>query len=591
MSWMDGDGKVHSTNDYSTMRHLFTTADKLIGHNIVRFDVPVLQRLLDVDTQATIIDTLPISWYVNHHLMRHGLDDYGKRYGVPKPVVDDWENLSYEEYAYRCEEDVKINAKLWEELERKLKRLYRSDGYDKVVAYLTFKMQCAADQEQYGWRLDVDRAQKLFDHLSEEKEEKESALAQAMPKRVLTRKAKPPKNMFKQDGSLSAHGERWKQLLSDNFMPPSTMTEITVKTGEELGNPSSHEQVKDWLWSLGWKPQTFKYVRGENYGEERKIPQIRNGEDLCESVTNLIEVEPAIGLLDGLTVINHRLGIVKGFLECEENGYVKAEISGLTNTFRFKHRKPLVNLPGVDKPYGEDIRGCLLASEGNNLIGCDMVSLEDTTKRHYMQPLDPDYVEEMSKDGFDPHLDLAKHAGEVTQDQIDQHNAGVIDLKALRKNYKAANYACVYGVKETTLSRQTGMMKRDAKKLIEAYWQRNWAVKKVADSRKVREIEGQKWIYNDVSGFWHSLRADKDKWSTTNQSTGVYCFDTFVALAKRNGVKVIGQFHDEIIADSSDTKRDTQVLDLCCDILNDKLKLNVDLGIDYEIGTNYAEVH
>ena len=42
-----------------------------------------------------------------------------------------------------------------------------------------------------------------------------------------------------------------------------------------------------------------------------------------------------------------------------------------------------------------------------------MTSLEDTTKRHYMQPYDPKYVHEMSQAGFDPHLDLAKHAGAI----------------------------------------------------------------------------------------------------------------------------------------------------------------------------------
>ena len=64
---------------------------------------------------------------------------------------------------------------------------------------------------------------------------------------------------------------------------------------------------------------------------------------------------------------------------------------------------------------GAEIRGCLIAPEGYTLCGADMTSLEDTTKRHYMKPYDPAYVEEMSKEGFDPHLDLAKHAGAVTQ--------------------------------------------------------------------------------------------------------------------------------------------------------------------------------
>ena len=78
--------------------------------------------------------------------------------------------------------------------------------------------------------------------------------------------------------------------------------------------------------------------------------------------------------------------------------------------------KPLVNLPGVDKPYGDVIRGVLTCPEGYTLCGSDMTSLEDTTKRHYMKPLDPDYVEEMSREGFDPHLDLALFAGDITQE-------------------------------------------------------------------------------------------------------------------------------------------------------------------------------
>ena len=37
--------------------------------------------------------------------------------------------------------------------------------------------------------------------------------------------------------------------------------------------PNSSAQVKDWLFSLGWNPQTFKYIK-EDDGSEREIPQI-----------------------------------------------------------------------------------------------------------------------------------------------------------------------------------------------------------------------------------------------------------------------------------------------------------------------------
>jgi hypothetical protein len=44
--------------------------------------------------------------------------------GVAKPKVDDWQNLSFEEYAHRCEEDTKINWMLWKKMERRLKEIY-----------------------------------------------------------------------------------------------------------------------------------------------------------------------------------------------------------------------------------------------------------------------------------------------------------------------------------------------------------------------------------------------------------------------------------------------------------------------------------
>ena len=420
LSYAAPDGAVVSLTDYDKMRSFFLGADRLIGHNIVRYDIPLVEKLLGIKVKADLVDTLVLSWYLNFKRARHGLAQYGDEYGVPKPVVDDWENLSVAEYTHRCEEDVKINLQLWQQLSKKLKRLYHDDEAEKrIVRYLTFKMKCAATQEALGWRLDVDKAQGHYDELEALKVEKEEALADVMPVRILTRKMNPPAKMYKADGELSVTAERWFQALADNYLPPSTNQPITVRTGEERGNPNSNDQVKDWLYELGWKPRTFKYLRGENYGEERKIPQVRKDSELCDSVLELIEQHPSVELLDGLTVITHRLSVIRGFLGSHKDGWLKAEIAGLTNTFRFKHMKPLVNLPGVDKPWGKEIRGCLIAPDGYILCGSDMVSLEDTTKRHYMKPLDPEYVAEMSQDGFDSHISLAVFAGALTQEEYE----------------------------------------------------------------------------------------------------------------------------------------------------------------------------
>ena len=592
MSWYNIEtGEEGSTKNYDTMRHMLTTHG-LIGHNIVTYDIPLVEKLLGIKVEGTIIDTLPLSWYLEPQRIRHGLDDWGKTLGVEKPKIDDWDSLTYEEYRHRCEEDVKINHMLWKRLERKLRNLYRDEGErQKLIDYLTFKMECARDQEAYGWKLDVAGAEALLADLQQQKEDKELELRKAMPQKPITKVMNPPKIMTKKDGELSSRGEAWLQTLRENYLPISTNTPITVLVGHEEGNPNSNEQVKAWLFDLGWIPRTYKFVRGEAFGEERKIPQVRNGSDLCDSVVDLVEEHPAVGLLDGLTVINHRLGIVKGFVEMHKDGWLVAGIAGLTNTFRFKHRKPLVNLPAVDKPYGKEIRGLLTAPEGVELCGSDMVSLEDNTKRHYMKPLDPEYVEEMSCEGFDPHLDLAKHAGAVTQADIDRHTSGEIDLSALRKGYKAANYACVYGVGPATLSRQTGMTQGEAKKLIDAYWKRNWAVKKAADSQRVREIDGQMWIRNPLSGFWHNLRYEKDRWSTLNQSSGVYCFDSWVRKIKAQGVRVIGQFHDEVCCEITDRETTTKILKEAIQEVNIDLNMNVPLDVDVQFGNNYAEIH
>jgi hypothetical protein len=101
------------------------------------------------------------------------------------------------------------------------------------------------------------------------------------------------------------------------------------------------------------------------------------------------------------------------------------------------------------------------------------------------------------------------------------------------------------------------------------------------------------WVQNPVSGFWYSLRSDKDRFSTLNQGTGVFCFDTWVALCRGNGIKTIGQFHDEIIAivEKGKEEETRQVMLKSAEALNRKVNLNVPLGCDVQFGQTYANIH
>lgn len=469
----------------------------------------------------------------------------------------------------------------------------------RFIRYLQFKMECAAYQEQNPVGLDYDKVCRHIDELEMLQEEKVDALKAVMPKVPKIKKKSKPKNCFKKDGTHSTHGEAWFKLLREKKLPPTWSKEVEVVSHYEDPNPNSTDQVKSWLYELGWKPSTYKYVR-EPDGSERKIEQVRKDGELSPCVVKLKDKSPEVEILEGLTIIQHRLGIFKGFKECAlqqpDGSYrIKAEIGGLTNTLRFKHKKPLVNLPGVDKPWGQEIRSCLIATPGNELVGADMVSLESTTKRHYITPHDPDYAHMMSQEGFDEHLDLAIHAGALTEEQVEAHKAGKEDHSKVRKAFKPVNYSAVYGVGKRKLSRETGMTMKEAEDLLAAYWDRNWAVRVVAKEQYVKRVGGYDWLKNPVSGIYHELRYDKDRFSTLNQSTGVYLFDSWLIRAQRLGYNGVMQFHDETAGMSPLGKRQEtlQKLETAIDKLNEdpNIKLNVTLGIDAKFGNNYAEIH
>jgi hypothetical protein len=590
-------GPVNVLTDYQDMREFIRSSDILIGHNIQRFDIPVLERILGVEVKSKLRDTLALSWYLFPTEVRHGLAQWGERLGVSKPVVEDWENLPLEVYIDRCSEDVKINVSLWNLMRRRLSSLYGSTSeIEKLLDYVEFKMDCAKEQERSGWHLDVDKAIRLRDELTKIIDERTSELSQTMPKVPVYAVRKKPKAMFKINGQYSAKGEAWVELLKEQDLPKDTV-EAKVLVRYDEPNPASHDQIKSWLFSMGWRPKSFKLVRDKDTREVREIPQVRvdvGGEKvLCPSITKLMEKEPSLRALDGLTVAAHRLSIVQAWLDTVKDGKIQAEIQGFTNTLRFKH-KTVVNVPGVFRPFGEDIRSCLIAPKGYILCGSDMSSLEDRTKQHYMYPYDPEYVDEMNKPDFDPHLDLALFNNALSKEQVRAYKDGSdMSTKPIRTDYKSANYACTYGAQPARLQRELGISFEKAKKLFDGYWARNWSIENIAKDAVVKNVDGLLWLWNPVAQLWYYLKHDKDKFSTLNQGTATYCFDTWLKFVREKRPQLTAQFHDEIVLLIKEgyEAQCSGLLKDCIDKTNRLLKLNrsLDIGIDY--GRNYAEIH
>ncbi|NRA77288.1 MAG: hypothetical protein HRU18_03685 [Pseudoalteromonas sp.] len=614
VAYQSDDGWVqYSTTDYNKMRSFFMKKGRIfIGHNIARWDIPVVERILGIKVSNKIVDTLPLSWYLYSNKLKHGLDDWGTEFGIPKPKITqgEWEGplegetkqQFIDKMLHRCREDVKINCKLWDKQIKDLTNLYEKADPWAIINYIMFKIDCARKAEESRWKLDVARCEEALASLEADKASKLDTLIKAMPKVPVIKVVSKPSKMYKKNGDMAVAGVKWFELLKEQGLDSSNSEDVSYVSDLKLPNPTSVQQKKSWLFSLGWKPQTFKYVKdSDDSGRSftRKVEQIyidRKGEKmLCPSVKSLQDKEPAIEALEGLTILTHRIAILAGYLKnVDDEGYLKAQISGLTNTLRFKH-KTIVNLPSVSKPYGDIVRGVLIAPEGYELCGSDMSSLEDRTKQHYMWDYDADYVKEMQTDDFDPHLDLCVLAGFLTQEQADMHKSGEAKFSSERSLGKTANYACVYGASGKTVARSSGgkMTNEEGNKLVEKYWERNWAVKAIADDCVTKPCLKQNWLWNPVSKFWYSLRYDKDRFSTLNQGTAVYCFDMWIQEFFKRRPQITGQMHDEVILCIKKGFREqcAKLLKDSIHSVNEQLNLNRSLDVDVQFGDTYADIH
>ncbi len=222
------------------------------------------------------------------------------------------------------------------------------------------------------------------------------------------------------------------------------------------------------------------------------------------------------------------------------------------------------------------------------------------SKPHYFRKHDPVCVKSMMAKGYCPSIDIAEIAEFITnveeQRYRDDKFLSMEDeeyIKGKRKSAKPVNYGGIYGQGAEGLDRETGMGIRAATKLTNIYRQRNWAVNAVADEQITKVCRRQKWLYNPVSKLWYSLRAEKDRFSTLNQGTGVWCFDTWVRHVRSKGLPLIGQFHDEIVGLLKEEHKEKakKVLRWAIDETNRELKLDRELDISVDFGINYSEIH
>jgi len=410
---------------------LLSEAELIIGHNIIKYDIPVLKKLYGFKTKAKVFDTLVATrliWsdltdsdmkrvhtinYPRSLVNRHSLKAWGIRLGNYKQQIDtDWSVFTQEMLEY-CIQDVEVTHTLYQKILGQ-KIFNESLDIEHAVAELISR------QEIYGVMFDKEKATKLYAELSSER-------------------------------------DTIKQEMEETFKP-ITIKRVSEKTGKPLKdkvvefNPSSRRQIADRLKTkYNWKPVVFT-----NDG----LPKVD------DTVLNSLDF-PEAKLLARYFLLEKRIGMLaegkQAYLKLETKGRLHGTVN--TNnavTGRATHMHPnLGQVPAVSVPYGKQFRELFTVPKNKSLVGCDVSGLELRILGHYIAKFDNGSYADVVVNG-DIHTENQKLAGLDTRDQS-----------------KRFLYAWLYGAGVSKIAEVTGKSNKEAAQVKKRFLNRLPALSKL----------------------------------------------------------------------------------------------------------------
>lgn len=358
---------------------LLEEADEISGHNIVKFDIPAIQKLYpDFKPKGKIFDTLLMSKLVYPDVGE--IDDRKIRKGLfPKKLrgryslrawgyrlkeykgdyceqEDCWAEWSVDMQRY-CEQDVMVTQKLYNLLKSK-------DISEEAIKLEHQFAQILFKQEQRGVYFDKQKAIELASHLTAEKYRLEEELRLAFPPQTIETEFIPKVN------------NKTKGYVKGVPFIKKTVIEF---------NPSSRQMIADRLIKkYNWKPKELSPT-----GQPVINENVLEGMDFEEAplLKEYFLVTKTLGQLAEGNNAWLKLVAADGAI----HGYVDT-IGAVTG--RCTHNSPnLAQVPAVGGFMGKECRELFRAREGYKLVGCDASGLELRCLAHYMN--DPEYTHEI----------------------------------------------------------------------------------------------------------------------------------------------------------------------------------------------------
>ena len=476
-------------NDMEEAIALLDNASMLIGHNIISYDLRILDRILDWRPLSSVklFDTLlvgrlmyPDRTNLPLGLNSHSLRDWSQFAGSHKDDYNGgWEEFSQEMLDY-CLQDVVGNRAV----AIKQGEFYRDN--QPLIQLETTVAQLCCEMADNGWGFDLDRAVEYEQQLTLRSAELEDALRAAFP--TITE-------------------ERW-----------SEKTGKRLKDKVTIFNPGSSKQWAERLADkYGWVPELTD-----------------SGNPIVDEVTltNLSYPEAALGL--EYRDINKKRGMLADWiLRCEQGTGVS--IHGRTNsqgtaTGRASHSQP--NLAQV--PSDSQCRELFGPRDaGWTLVGCDLSGIELRCLAHYMKPFDG-----------------GAYAKEILEGDIHTANQNAAGLPT-RNHAKTFIYALIYGAGDGKIGSIVEGNARDGSTLKKKFFTALPALEKLIEKAQYRARKIGKLKMLD--GRACPVRQVRTALNTLLQGAGAILSKYWLVEAKRllelnhpGLYRIHGWIHDEL---------------------------------------------
>jgi DNA polymerase-1 len=386
-----------------------------IGHNILGYDMPALNKVLGLKIKLTqCIDTMLMSMFYNPSMDNgHSLDAWGRRLLFPKQDHTDFSQYSARMLEY-CENDTLLCYRIYKALVTRMRR----EGFTEQGIELEHKSWYLVKQQQRnGFPFNFKECTALFARVHQRLDEiKEEVYRFWPPQLEIVRHFKQAR---KKDGTYTKgyleHQSQYVRLQEDNEGGYYAYDYVEF-------NLASPVERRDKLLELGWIPKEFTKPSKSHPNGQAKVT---DKGDLVPSLVEFVEKsgKDEVRLIATWIDYNSRAIMLNTWMENynHDTGRIHGNL-WLANTLRYRHSNPnTANIPAVrlDKEgrplLGEDgaftyeARDLWTCSDPStrSLVGVDAKGIQLRVLAHHLN--NPEFMEAVVNG--DPHTYNQKIGG------------------------------------------------------------------------------------------------------------------------------------------------------------------------------------